>query len=150
LALNAVTLVLVSQFNDWLTARLGPRKTVRAASVCQGVLIALLLMLTSAGVDRLEFLAAMGLVVYGLNGVIVPSTFVLAMEGHAPLAGSASTLIRMLNFAGGASATAFVAPLAVRPCPRAARFSLGEIVLQRATASRSQDHIIRVNRRPRI
>jgi DHA1 family bicyclomycin/chloramphenicol resistance-like MFS transporter len=109
-ALNAVTLVLVSQFNGWVTARLGLRRTVRVAVICQAIAIALLLALTWAGVDRLELLVAMLLVVYGLNGVIVPSTFVLAMEGHAPLAGSASALIGMLNFAGGALAMALVAP----------------------------------------
>lgn len=109
-ALNAVTLVLVSQFNGWLTARLGLRETVRVAVVCQAVTIASLLALTWAGVDRLEFLVTALLVVYGLNGVIVPSTFVLAMEEHAPLAGSASASIGMLNFAGGALAMALVAP----------------------------------------
>jgi len=52
------------------------------------------------------------LIGYGLNGVIVPSTFVLAMEGHAQLAGSASALIGTLNFAGGALAMVLVAPFA--------------------------------------
>jgi DHA1 family bicyclomycin/chloramphenicol resistance-like MFS transporter len=111
-ALNAVTLVLVSQFNGWVTARLGLRRTVRLAVVCQAVTIALLLALTWAGVDRLEVLVVALLVVYGLNGVIVPSTFVLAMERHAMRAGSASASIGMVNFAGGALAMALVAPFA--------------------------------------
>ena len=95
--------MLVSQFNGWVTARL--------AVVCQAVTIALLLALTWAGVDRLEVLVVL-LVGYGLNGVIVPSTFVLAMEGHAMRAGSASASIGMVNFAGGALAMALVAPFA--------------------------------------
>jgi DHA1 family bicyclomycin/chloramphenicol resistance-like MFS transporter len=44
--------------------------------------------------------------------VIVPSTFVLAMEGHPTLAGTASALIGTMNFAGGAVVVAWVAPFA--------------------------------------
>ena len=41
-AINAVTLVLISQVNGWVTARLGLRRTVRIEIVCHAVTIALL------------------------------------------------------------------------------------------------------------
>jgi DHA1 family bicyclomycin/chloramphenicol resistance-like MFS transporter len=93
-ALNAVSMIVASQFNARLAARFGIRRVLRTAVAVH------------AGV------AAVLLVVYGLNGVIVPSAFVVAMEGHAARAGTASALLGTLNFAGGAVVVALVSPFA--------------------------------------
>jgi DHA1 family bicyclomycin/chloramphenicol resistance-like MFS transporter len=111
-ALNAVSFVAASQMNGWLATRFGLRRAVRMASAGHAATMALLLILTLAGVDRLGVLVTLLFVGYGLNGIIVPSTFVLAMEGHAALAGTASALIGTLNFAGGAVVVAVVSPFA--------------------------------------
>ena len=66
----------------------------------------------------LPVLTALLVVVYGCNGVLIPSLFVLAMEGHPSLAGSAYALIGTMNFAGGALIIAAAAPFADgRPLP---------------------------------
>ncbi len=120
-ALNAVSLVAVSQANGRLSARFGLRRTLRGAVCAHAAVMGLLLVLQLAGVDRLWLMVALLMLGYGLNGIIVPSTFVLAMEGHAALAGAASALIGTLNFAGGAAVVALVAPFADgRPLPMVA------------------------------
>ena len=111
-ALNAVSMIAVSQANGWLAARFGIRRVLRTAVIAHAAVTGLLLVLTLAGVDRLDVLVGLLVVVYGLNGVIVPSAFVVAMEGHAARAGTASALLGTLNFAGGAVMVALVSPFA--------------------------------------
>jgi DHA1 family bicyclomycin/chloramphenicol resistance-like MFS transporter len=111
-ALNAVSMIAASQFNARLAARFGIRRVLRTAVAVHAGVAAVLLVLTLAGVDRLGVLVALLMVVYGLNGVIVPSAFVVAMEGHAARAGTASALLGTLNFAGGAVVVALVSPFA--------------------------------------
>lgn len=111
-ALNAVSLLALSQANGRLVARFGIRRVLRTAVIAQAATLGLLLVLTLAGVDRLSVLVALLMIGFGLNGLIVPAAFVLAMEGHAALAGTASALIGTMNFAGGAVMVALVAPFA--------------------------------------
>jgi len=111
-ALNAISLIGVSQLNGWLATRFGLKRALMMAIAGHVITMTLLLVLTLAGVDRLDVMVGLLVVGYGLNGVIVPSTFVLAMEGHAARAGTASALIGTLNFAGGAVVVALVAPFA--------------------------------------
>jgi DHA1 family bicyclomycin/chloramphenicol resistance-like MFS transporter len=81
----------------------------------------LLLALTLAGIDSLAVMVGLLAVAYSINGVIVPATYVLAMEAHPGLAGTASALIGTLNFVGGAVVVALVAPFADgRPLPMVA------------------------------
>ena len=120
-ALNAVSLLALSQANGRLVARFGIRRVLRTAVIAQAATVGLLLVLTLAGVDRLSVLVALLMIGFGLNGLIVPAAFVLAMEGHAALAGTASALIGTMNFAGGAVMVALVAPFADgRPLPMVA------------------------------
>lgn len=117
-ALNAVGLVIVSQWNGWFARRLGMPRTVAIASRVQTCAAIMLLVLVAADFDSLWLLTALLVVVYGCNGVLIPSLFVLAMEGHPSLAGSASALIGTMNFAGGALIIAAAAPFADgRPLP---------------------------------
>ncbi|MBD9664516.1 DHA1 family bicyclomycin/chloramphenicol resistance-like MFS transporter [Variovorax paradoxus] len=111
-SLNAVSMIAVSQANGRLAARFGIRRVLRTAVVAHAAVAGLLLALTLSGVDRLGALVGLLMVVYGLNGVIVPSAFVVAMEGHAARAGTASALLGTLNFAGGAVVVALVSPFA--------------------------------------
>ena len=111
-ALNAVAFVAVSQANGWLARRFGLARSIRVAAIGHAIATVMLLALVLAGVDRLWVMTGFLLVAYGLNAVLVPSSFVLAMEGHAEFAGTSSALIGTLNFAGGALAAALVAPFA--------------------------------------
>ena len=129
-ALNAISLITVSQFNGWLARRFGLERAVWLAIVGHVVTMTSLLVLTLAGVDRLDVMVVLLFIGYGLNGVIVPSTFVLAMEGHAELAGTASALIGTLNFVGGAVAVALVAPFAnSTPLPMLAGIAACSVVV---------------------
>ncbi|MDB5847444.1 MAG: transporter, partial [Rhodoferax sp.] len=62
------------------------------------------------GVDSLRLVVGLLLVGFGLNGVIVPLSFVTAMEGHPTQAGSASALIGTMTFTGAAVVVAAVSP----------------------------------------
>ncbi|MGJ7526056.1 multidrug effflux MFS transporter [Variovorax sp. GB1P17] len=129
-ALNAVSMIAASQMNGWLAARFGIRRVLRTAVMAHVAVTALLLVLTLAGVDRLGVLVGLLMAVYGLNGVIVPSTFVVAMEGHAARAGTASALLGTMNFAGGAVAVALVAPFADgTPLPMVAGIACCSVVV---------------------
>jgi DHA1 family bicyclomycin/chloramphenicol resistance-like MFS transporter len=111
-SLNAVLFVTFSQCNGWLAARFGVRRVLRAAVIAFTAAMVALLVLTLAGVDRLDVMVSLLVLGFGLNGLIVPSAFVLAMEGHPALAGTASALIGTLNFAGGAVVVALLSPFA--------------------------------------
>ncbi|MBB3181995.1 DHA1 family bicyclomycin/chloramphenicol resistance-like MFS transporter [Variovorax sp. Sphag1AA] len=111
-SLNAVSLVFVSQLNGPLSAKLGLRRTLRWAAALQMAVLLSLLAAQVAGLDQLWLLVLLLMGGFGLNGLIVPSAFVLAMDQHASRAGSASALIGTLNFAGGAVLMSLVAPFA--------------------------------------
>jgi MFS transporter, DHA1 family, multidrug resistance protein len=138
-ALNSVSFVAASQFSTRLATRFGLTRLVRGAAIGHFVTMGLMLLLTLAGIDRLVVLVVLLFVGFGLNGIIVPSTFVLAMGGNPAYAGTASALIGTLNFAGGAAAVALVAPFAhATPLPMAAGmaacsfivFALGMVILR--------------------
>jgi len=141
-SLNAVSLILVSQLNGTLAASLGLRRTLRWATSLQAAVLLSLLAAQVAGLDRLWLLVLLLMAGFGLNGLIVPSAFVLAMEKHASLAGSASALIGTLNFAGGAALMALVAPFADgSPLPMVAAIaacSAGAAVLAGTVLRKSQ------------
>lgn len=111
-ALNALALIGVSRFNARLVARFGLRCLLRGAVAAQAALMLALLLMQLAGVDALAGLVLLLMAGFGLNGLIVPSAFVLAMERHAGLAGAASALLGAANFAGGALVMAAVSPFA--------------------------------------
>ncbi|NML44453.1 multidrug effflux MFS transporter [Ramlibacter sp. G-1-2-2] len=109
-ALNAVGFVAGTSFGPRLTARIGPARSLRLAVAVQAGSVALLTVCIALGVDSLALLVLLLALTYGLNSLVVPSCFVLAMQDHPQLAGSASALIGTFNFAGGALAMAIAAP----------------------------------------
>lgn len=111
-ALNALAVIGMSRFNGRLVARFGLRRLLRGAVATQAALVLALLLMQLAGVDALGWLVLLLMAGFGLNALILPSAFVLAMERHAGLAGAASALIGTANFAGGAIVMAAVSPFA--------------------------------------
>ncbi|MDN4587484.1 Bcr/CflA family drug resistance efflux transporter [Xenophilus aerolatus] len=111
-ALNALAVIGMSRFNGRLVARFGLRRLLRGAVAAQAALMLALLLMQLAGGDALGWLVLLLMAGFGLNALILPSAFVLAMERHAGLAGAASALIGTANFAGGAIVMAAVSPFA--------------------------------------
>jgi DHA1 family bicyclomycin/chloramphenicol resistance-like MFS transporter len=70
--------------------------------------MALLLALVLLGVDRLEILMGLLFIGYGFLGLVMPTTSVLALDDHGPIAGAASALMGTLQFAAGVLAMAVV------------------------------------------
>ena len=76
---------------------------VTTAASLYAVFALILFAVTAAGVDSLAALIALLLPTFACLGLVIPSTMVLALEEHGPIAGMASALGGMLQMvAGGA------------------------------------------------
>jgi DHA1 family bicyclomycin/chloramphenicol resistance-like MFS transporter len=109
-SINAVSFIGVSQTTGWLASRFGLNRIVRIAVTGYAVAMALLLVVTLAGVDRLDVLATLLFIGYGFLGLVIPTTAVLSMEEHGAIAGTASALMGTLQFVTGALVIAVVGP----------------------------------------
>lgn len=107
-AANAVSFIGASQLTGRLGRRLGLAPLVRRAVVGYAVAMVLLLLLTLAGVERLELLLALLFIGFGFLGLVMPSTAVLALDRHGSIAGTASALMGTLQFLIGAMMMALV------------------------------------------
>lgn len=99
---NALGIVLVSQINARLVGRVAPERLLRVGltSIATGGLVLLGIVWT----DRLGLvgvLPALFVVVASL-GLVLPNTAALALAGHARVAGTASAVLGMLQYAVGA------------------------------------------------
>ena len=101
-SLNAASFFATAQTNAWLAQRIGLRALVRRASVGFALVLLVLLGLYASGVDRLAVLAVLLFMSFGFLGMVLPTTTVLALEDHGPVAGTASALMGTLQFATGA------------------------------------------------
>jgi MFS transporter, DHA1 family, multidrug resistance protein len=101
-ALNAASFFATAQANAWLAQRIGLRALVRTAVAGFALVLLVLLGLYASGVDRLQLLVALLFVSFGFLGMVLPTTTVLALEDHGPVAGTASALMGTLQFATGA------------------------------------------------
>lgn len=101
-SLNAASFFATAQANAWLAQRIGLRALVRRAASGFALVLLVLLGLFAWGVDRLEVLAVLLFVSFGFLGMVLPTTTVLALEDHGPVAGTASALMGTLQFATGA------------------------------------------------
>lgn len=102
-AANAIAFIGGAQFNSMLMRRFGAQRVVRAALAFFASVTSLLLLLTLAGVDSAVVLWAMLFTSFGSLGLVIPSTAVLALEDHGPIAGTASALMGTLQLATGAT-----------------------------------------------
>jgi DHA1 family bicyclomycin/chloramphenicol resistance-like MFS transporter len=103
-SINAVAFIGMSQLTGTLADRFGLARVVRIAVAGFATTMVVLAVVTSAGVDRLDVMAALLFIGYGFVGLVIPSTSVLAMEEHGTIAGTASALMGTLHFAIGALA----------------------------------------------
>jgi DHA1 family bicyclomycin/chloramphenicol resistance-like MFS transporter len=102
-SVNAVGFIGASQFAARLGARFGMARVVTTAVTLYAAFALSLFAVTAAGVDGLAVLIALLFVAFACLGLVIPSTMVLALEEHGPIAGMASALggtLQMLT--GGA------------------------------------------------
>ena len=91
-SVNAIGFIGASQFAATLGGRFGMARVVTAA-VCVYAFFALVLFaFTAAGVDSFPLLVALLFCTFSGLGLVIPSTMVLALEEHGPIAGMASAL----------------------------------------------------------
>ncbi|MBZ6077772.1 multidrug effflux MFS transporter [Microvirga puerhi] len=101
-ASNAVAFIGGAQFNSTLMRRFGAERVVRTAISVFMVLTSILLGLTLSGVDNPYVLWGLLFASFGCLGLVIPSTAVLALESHGPIAGTASALMGTLQLCTGA------------------------------------------------
>jgi DHA1 family bicyclomycin/chloramphenicol resistance-like MFS transporter len=102
-SINAVGFIGASQLSGMLGARFGLAKVVVAAVAAYTLFACILFAVTALGVDSLPVLVALLFMTFAFLGLVIPSTMVLSLEEHGPIAGSASALggtLQMLT--GGA------------------------------------------------
>ncbi|HEX6980674.1 MAG TPA: multidrug effflux MFS transporter [Alphaproteobacteria bacterium] len=100
-AANAVGFIGASQFAARLSTRFGMARVVLAAVALYATFALALFAVTAAGVDSLAVLIAMLLAAFACLGLVIPSTMVLALEEHGPIAGMASALGGTLQMVAG-------------------------------------------------
>lgn len=110
-SINAVGFIGSAQFAGWLAQRFGFTRVVKTAVGAYSLLAVVLLVATLAGVDNLAFLMVMLAFAFACLGLVIPSTAVLALENHGPIAGMASALMGTLQLVAGAVVIAIAGSL---------------------------------------
>lgn len=107
-SVNALGFFAASQVAANLEARFGTMTVIRCAvaGYCVGgcVLLAVVLL----GIDHFPLLVALLFTTYGFLGLVLPTSMVLALENHGPIAGTAAALGGTLQMVIGALAIAIV------------------------------------------
>lgn len=107
-SINAIGFIGAAQFAGLLGRRFGLQRMVKWA-VAGFMLMSLVLFAgTLAGIDSLPFLMTMLVLAFTCLGLVIPSTAVLALEHHGPIAGMASALLGTLQLLVGAVVIALV------------------------------------------
>ncbi len=100
-AVNAIGFIGASQFAATLGARFGMPRVVLGAVALHALFAVVLLVVTLLGVDSLAVLIALLFLSFAFLGLVIPSTMVLALENHGPIAGMASALGGTLQMVAG-------------------------------------------------
>ena len=98
---NAVGFFTASQFAARLGGRYGMARVVTAAVAVYALFAWTLLLVSVAGVDSLPLLMLLLFMAFAALGLVVPTTMVLALEEHGPIAGMASALGGTLQMVAG-------------------------------------------------
>ena len=101
-AANAASFIGVSQFTARLGKRFGMVPMVKVAVLGYAGTMVCLLLVFLAGADHLALILGMLFLGFGFLGLVIPTTAVLALDDHGPIAGAASALMGTLQFVTGA------------------------------------------------
>lgn len=107
-SVNAVSFIGVSQFAGPIGSRIGMVPMMRYAVLGYTLTMVLLFALFLLGFDGLPVLMGLLFIGFGFLGLVIPSSAVLALDAHGPIAGTASALMGTLQFAAGALVMAVV------------------------------------------
>lgn len=107
-ALNALGFFTTSQVAANLGARFGSIAVVKWAVLGYTASACLLFALVSFGYDSFPLLVALLIVTYAFLGLVVPTSMVLSLEDHGPIAGTAAALGGTLQMMLGAVSIAVV------------------------------------------
>jgi len=107
-ALNAFGFFAASQLAATLEARFGAIKVIRWAVAGYCFFGCLLFSLVMLGFDSFPMLVGLLLVTYAFLGLVLPTSLVLALEDHGPIAGTAASLGGTLQMVIGAICIAIV------------------------------------------
>ena len=140
-SLNAIGFIGASQFAARLGGQFGMARVVVGAVLGHAILAIALLATVAAGVDNLFVLAAMLFLTFAFLGLVIPTTMVLALEEHGPIAGMASALGGTLQMITGALMIAVVSVFfdgtALPMVTAIALCAVGGLVLARLTFRRT-------------
>lgn len=100
-SINAIGFIGSSQFAANLGQRFGMAKVVLVAVTIYAALTGALAVLTLAGVDSLVVMMILLFLGFAAMGLVIPSTMVLALDEHGPIAGMASALGGTLQMVTG-------------------------------------------------
>jgi DHA1 family bicyclomycin/chloramphenicol resistance-like MFS transporter len=101
-SVNAIGFIGASQFSGYLAERFGIARVVSVAVACFTAMSVLMFVVIASGVDNLAGLMALLFVAFAWLGLVIPSTMVLSLEDHGPIAGMASALGGTLQMITGA------------------------------------------------
>ena len=107
-AINAIGFIGASQFSAHLAERFGVSRVILTAVAIYTAMAVLLFATTAAGVTNLGVLITLLFLAFAWLGLVIPSTMVLALEEHGPIAGMASALAGTLQMLTGAAIIALV------------------------------------------
>lgn len=107
-AVNAFGFFAASQLAANLEARFGVMKVIRWAVAGYCTFACLLFVLVIAGFDNFPVLVSGLFCTYAFLGLVLPTSMVLALEDHGPIAGTAAALGGTLQMVVGAIAIALV------------------------------------------
>jgi DHA1 family bicyclomycin/chloramphenicol resistance-like MFS transporter len=101
-SVNAIGFIGASQLSAKLAGRYGFSRVIMTAVSGYAAIILVLFAVTAAGVDDLATLMVGLFAAFAFLGLVIPSTMVLSLEEHGPIAGMASALGGTLQFLAGA------------------------------------------------
>jgi DHA1 family bicyclomycin/chloramphenicol resistance-like MFS transporter len=101
-SVNAIGFIGASQLAARLGTRFGMARVVSTAVASYAVFSAVDFALTMAGVDSLAVLIVLLFLSFASLGLVIPTTMVLALEEHGPIAGMAAALGGTLQMVTGA------------------------------------------------
>ncbi|QEA14435.1 multidrug effflux MFS transporter [Comamonas flocculans] len=126
---NAAAFFVTAQFTARLGRRFGlERVTVWAASGA-GLALVLLLACFLLGADGMWVLVILYFIASGCMGLVIPTTAVLALDDHGPIAGTASALMGTLQMLVGTVAMALAGLFSSgSPLPMVAGMATGALI----------------------
>jgi MFS transporter, DHA1 family, multidrug resistance protein len=141
-SINAFGFIGASQFAAKLGSRFGMGRVVIAATFVYALFTTILLGLNLAGVDNLAVMMVLLFFGFAAMGLVIPSTMVLALEEHGPIAGMASALGGTLQMVTGGIMIVIVSAVfdgTARPMVTAiALCAIGALLLSLATLRRGE------------